>query len=155
MDFRFAERKDCALILSFIKELAKYEHLENEVVATEKLLEEWIFDNKKAEVIFVLEEDKEVGFALFFYNFSTFLGRAGMHLEDLFVLPEYRKKGYGKAILKKLAQITVERGCGRLEWCCLDWNTPSIEFYQSLGAKPLSDWTIFRVTGDTLITLAK
>ncbi|MDD5973132.1 MAG: GNAT family N-acetyltransferase [Spirochaetales bacterium] len=155
MDFRFAERKDCALILSFIKELAKYEHLENEVVATEKLLEEWIFDNKKAEVIFVLEEDKEVGFALFFYNFSTFLGRAGIHLEDLFVLPEYRKKGYGKAILKKLAQITVERGCGRLEWCCLDWNTPSIEFYQSLGAKPLSDWTIFRVTGDTLITLAK
>ncbi len=143
MDFRFAERKDCALILSFIKELAKYEHLENEVVATEKLLEEWIFDNKKAEVIFVLEEDKEVGFALFFYNFSTFLGRAGIHLEDLFVLPEYRKKGYGKAILKKLAQITVERGCGRLEWCCLDWNTPSIEFYQSLGAKPLSDWTIF------------
>lgn len=155
MDFRFAERKDCALILSFIKELAKYEHLENEVVATEKLLEEWIFDNKKAEVIFVLEEDKEVGFALFFYNFSTFLGRAGIHLEDLFVLPEYRKKGYGKAILKKLAQITVERGCGRLEWCYLDWNTPSIEFYQSLGAKPLSDWTIFRVTGDTLITLAK
>lgn len=155
MDFRFAERKDCALILSFIKELAKYEHLENEVVATEKLLEEWIFDNKKAEVIFVLEEDKEVGFALFFYNFSTFLGRAGIHLEDLFVLPDYRKKGYGKAILKKLAQITVERGCGRLEWCCLDWNTPSIEFYQSLGAKPLSDWTIFRVTGDTLITLAK
>ena len=155
MDFRFAERKDCALILSFIKELAKYEHLENEVVATEKLLEEWIFDNKKAEVIFVLEEDKEVGFALFFYNFSTFLGRAGIHLEDLFVLPEYRKKGYGKAILKKLAQITVERGCGRLEWCCLDWNTPSIEFYQSLGAKPLSDWTIFRVTGDNLITLAK
>lgn len=155
MDFRFAERKDCALILSFIKELAKYEHLENEVVATQKLLEEWIFDNKKAEVIFVLEEDKEVGFALFFHNFSTFLGRAGIHLEDLFVLPEYRGKGYGKAILKKLAQIAVERKCGRLEWCCLDWNTPSIEFYQSLGAKPLSDWTIFRVTGDTLITLAK
>ena len=155
MDFRFAERKDCALILSFIKHLAKYEHLESEVVATEKLLEEWIFDKNKAEVIFVLEENKEVGFALFFYNFSTFLGRAGIHLEDLFVLPEYRGKGYGKAILKKLAQITVERGCGRLEWCCLDWNTPSIEFYQSLGAKPLSEWTIFRVTGDTLINLAK
>lgn len=154
MDFRFAERKDCALILSFIKELAKYEHLENEVVATQKLLEEWIFDNNKAEVIFVLEEGKEVGFALFFHNFSTFLGRAGIHLEDLFVLPEYRGKGYGKAILKKLAQITVERKCGRLEWCCLDWNTPSIEFYQSLGAKPLSDWKIFRVTGDTLINLA-
>ena len=154
MDFRFAERKDCALILSFIKELAKYEHLENEVVATEKLLEEWIFDNKKAEVIFVLEEDKEVGFALFFYNFSTFLGRARIHLEDLFVLPEYRKKGYGKAILKKLAQITVERGCGRLEWCCLDWNKPSIDFYLSMGAVPLDDWTIYRVTGNALKELA-
>ena len=154
MEFRIAERKDCALILSFIKELAKYEHLENEVVATEKLLEEWIFDKNKAEVLFVLEEGKEVGFALYFHNFSTFLGRAGIHLEDLFVLPEYRGKGYGKAILKKLAQITVQRGCGRLEWCCLDWNTPSINFYESLKAKPLSDWTIFRVTGDTLNELA-
>ena len=155
MEFRIAERKDCALILSFIKELAKYEHLENEVVATEKLLEEWIFDKNKAEVLFVLEEGKEVGFALYFHNFSTFLGRAGIHLEDLFVLPEYRGKGYGKAILKKLAQITVQRGCGRLEWCCLDWNTPSINFYESLKAKPLSDWTIFRVTDDTLNELAK
>lgn len=155
MEFRIAERKDCALILSFIKELAKYEHLENEVVATEKLLEEWIFDKNKAEVLFVLEEGKEVGFALYFHNFSTFLGRAGIHLEDLFVLPEYRGKGYGKAILKKLAQITVQRGCGRLEWCCLDWNTPSINFYESLKAKPLSEWTIFRVTGDTFNELAK
>lgn len=155
MEFRIAERKDCALILSFIKELAKYEHLENEVVATEKLLEEWIFDKNKAEVLFVLEEGKEVGFALYFHNFSTFLGRAGIHLEDLFVLPEYRGKGYGKAILKKLAQITVQRGCGRLEWCCLDWNTPSINFYESIGAKPLSEWMIFRVTGDTLNELAK
>ena len=155
MEFRIAERKDCALILRFIKELAKYEHLENEVVATEKLLEEWIFDKNKAEVLFVLEEGKEVGFALYFHNFSTFLGRAGIHLEDLFVLPEYRGKGYGKAILKKLAQITVQRGCGRLEWCCLDWNTPSINFYESLKAKPLSEWMIFRVTGDTLYELAK
>ena len=155
MEFRIAERKDCALILSFIKELAKYEHLENEVVATEKLLEEWIFDKNKAEVLFVLEEGKEVGFALYFHNFSTFLGRAGIHLEDLFVLPEYRGKGYGKAILKKLAQITVQRGCGRLEWCCLDWNTPSINFYESLKAKPLSEWMIYRVTGDTLNELAK
>ena len=155
MEFRIAERKDCALILSFIKELAKYEHLENEVVATEKLLEEWIFDKNKAEVLFVLEGGKEGGFALYFHNFSTFLGRAGIHLEDLFVLPEYRGKGYGKAILKKLAQITVQRGCGRLEWCCLDWNTPSINFYESLKAKPLSEWMIFRVTGDTLNELAK
>lgn len=155
MEFRVAERKDCELILSFIKRLAEYEHLENEVVATTELLEEWIFDKNKAEVLFVLEDGKEVGFALFFHNFSTFLGRAGIHLEDLFVLPEYRGRGYGKAILKKLAQITVQRGCGRLEWCCLDWNTPSLDFYKSLGAKPLSDWTILRVTGDTLNNLAK
>ena len=155
MEFRVAERKDCELILSFIKRLAEYEHLENEVVATTELLEEWIFDKNKAEVLFVLEDGKEVGFALYFHNFSTFLGRAGIHLEDLFVLPEYRGRGYGKAILKKLAQITVQRGCGRLEWCCLDWNTPSLDFYKSLGAKPLSDWTILRVTGDTLNNLAK
>ena len=155
MEFRVAERKDCKLILSFIKRLAEYEHLENEVVATTELLEEWIFDKNKAEVLFVLEDGKEVGFALYFHNFSTFLGRAGIHLEDLFVLPEYRGRGYGKAILKKLAQITVQRGCGRLEWCCLDWNTPSLDFYKSLGAKPLSDWTILRVTGDTLNNLAK
>lgn len=155
MEFRVAERKDCELILSFIKRLAEYEHLENEVVATTELLEEWIFDKNKAEVLFVLEDGKEVGFALYFHNFSTFLGRAGIHLEDLFVMPEYRGRGYGKAILKKLAQITVQRGCGRLEWCCLDWNTPSLDFYKSLGAKPLSDWTILRVTGDTLNNLAK
>ena len=155
MEFRVAERKDCELILSFIKRLAEYEHLESEVVATTELLEEWIFDKNKAEVLFVLEDGKEVGFALYFHNFSTFLGRAGIHLEDLFVLPEYRGRGYGKAILKKLAQITVQRGCGRLEWCCLDWNTPSLDFYKSLGAKPLSDWTILRVTGDTLKNLAK
>lgn len=155
MEFRVAERKDCELILSFIKRLAEYEHLESEVVATTELLEEWIFDKNKAEVLFVLEDGKEVGFALYFHNFSTFLGRAGIHLEDLFVLPEYRGRGYGKAILKKLAQITVQRGCGRLEWCCLDWNTPSLDFYKSLGAKPLSDWTILRVTGDTLNNLAK
>ena len=112
-------------------------------------------DKNKAEVLFVLEEGKEVGFALYFHNFSTFLGRAGIHLEDLFVLPEYRGKGYGKAILKKLAQLTVQRGSGRLEWCCSDWNTPSINFYESLKAKPLSEWMIFRVTGDTLNELAK
>lgn len=155
MKFRYAEKKDAALILQFIKALADYEKMSDEVVADEKLLTEWIFEKQKAEVIFVLEENKEVGFALFFHNFSTFLGRAGIYLEDLFVLPEYRGKGYGKALLKKLASIAVERGCGRLEWCCLDWNQPSIDFYLSLGAKPLSDWTIYRVTGDTLQKLAE
>lgn len=152
--FRYAERKDTALILQFIQELADYEGLLNEVVATETLLEEWIFDKKKAEVIFAVEDGKEVGFALFFHNFSTFLGRAGIYLEDLYIKPECRKKGYGKAILKKLAAIAVERGCGRLEWWCLDRNTPSIDFYLSMGAEPMSDWTVYRIAGDTLSELA-
>ena len=152
---RYANEKDCALILEFIKGLADYEKMSDEVVATEQLLREWIFEKKKAEVIFACENGKEVGFALFFHNFSTFLGRAGIYLEDLYVMPEYRKRGYGKALLKKLASIAVERGCGRLEWSCLDWNKPSIDFYLSLGAVPMSDWTVYRVTGDTLKTLAK
>ena len=155
MDFRYAERKDAALILEFIKALAAYENLEDEVVATPELFEEWIFDRQKAEVIFVMEGDKEVGFALFFHNFSTFLGRAGIYLEDLFVLPEYRGKGYGKGLLKRLAEIAVERGCGRLEWVCLDWNQPSIDFYKSLGAVPMSEWTVYRITGDTLRNMAE
>ena len=153
--FRKAERKDVALILEFIQGLAAYEHMENDVVADEALLEEWIFNKQKAEVIFAVADGKEVGFALFFHNFSTFLGRAGLYLEDLFVKPEYRGKGYGKAILKKLAAIAVERGCGRLEWSCLDWNTPSIDFYRALGAVPMDEWTVYRVTGETLRTLAK
>lgn len=156
MNFRFAERKDVPLILKFINGLAKYEKMSDQVVADEKTLEYWIFDEKKAEVIFALDDDgKEAGFALFFHNFSTFLGRAGLYLEDLFVWPEYRGKGFGKALIKKLASIAVERGCGRFEWSCLDWNEPSIEFYLSLGAEPMHGWTIYRVTGDTLKTLAK
>lgn len=155
MEFRYAERKDTALILKFIKELADYEKMLNEVVADEKTLEEWLFDKQKAEVIFAVEENIEVGFALFFHNFSTFLGRSGIYLEDLYVKPECRGKGYGKAILKKLASIAVERRCGRLEWWCLDWNKPSIDFYLSLGAEPMSDWTVYRITGDTLTQLAE
>ena len=118
LNFRYAERKDIPLILKFIKELADYEKMLDEVVADEATLEEWIFDKQKAEVIFAMENSKEIGFALFFHNFSTFLGRAGIYLEDLYVQPGYRGKGYGKAILKKLASIAVERGCGRLEWWC-------------------------------------
>ena len=155
MQFRFAEEKDVPLILQFIKDLAEYEHMLDEVVATEALLTEWIFQKEKAEVIFVLEDGQEVGFALFFHNFSTFLGRAGIYLEDLYVKPEYRHKGYGKGLLKKLAQIAVERGCGRLEWWCLDWNQPSIDFYLSLGAEPMEDWTVYRIAGDTLHKLAE
>ena len=150
-----ATRADVPAILSFIRQLAAYEHLENEVVATETLLEEWLFDREKAEVLIAREGDIPVGFALYFHNFSTFLGRAGIYLEDLFVLEEYRGRGYGKALLRRLAQIAVERGCGRLEWCCLDWNQPSIDFYRSLGAVPMSDWTIYRLTGETLNNMAK
>ena len=106
-------------------------------------------------MIFAMKEGKEIGFALFFHNFSTFLGRAGLYLEDLFVLPEYRGKGYGKQILQKLAAIAVERKCGRLEWWCLDWNQSSIDFYLSLGAEPMSDWTVYRISGDTLQDLAQ
>ena len=153
--FRYAQRTDVPLILRFIRELADYEKMLDEVVADEKTLEEWIFDRQKAEVIFALEGRKEVGFALFFHNFSTFLGRAGIYLEDLYVQPEYRGQGYGKALLKKLAAIAVERGCGRLEWWCLDWNKPSIDFYLSLGAEPMSDWTVYRIAGDTLQKLAE
>ena len=155
LSFRSAERADTLLILHFIKDLADYEKMSDEVVADEKTLEEWIFDKQKAEVIFALEDGYEIGFALFFHNFSTFLGRAGIYLEDLYVKPGYRDKGYGKAILKKLASIAVERGCGRLEWWCLDWNKPSIDFYLSLGAEPMPDWTVYRIAGDTLYNLAK
>ena len=155
MDFRFAERKDVPLILYFIKELADYEKMLDEVVATEEILEQWLFDKNKAEVIFSMEDGVETGFALFFHNFSTFLGRSGVYLEDLYVRPEYRGKGYGKGLLKKLAEIAVERGCGRLEWWCLDWNKPSIDFYLSLGAQPMEDWTVYRIAGDTLKQLAE
>ena len=155
MTFRNAERKDTGLILQFIKELADYEKMLDEVVTDEVTLEAWIFDKQKVEVIFAVEDGKEVGFALFFHNFSTFLGRAGIYLEDLYVRPECRGKGYGKAILKKLASIAVERGCGRLEWWCLDWNKPSIDFYLFLGAEPMSAWTVYRIAGDTLKRLAE
>lgn len=155
MTYRFATEADCPLILGFIRRLAVYEKMQDQVVATEELLHEWIFEKQKAEVIFVCDGDREVGFALFFHNFSTFLGRAGIYLEDLFVLPEYRNKGYGKALLKKLAQITLERGCGRMEWSCLDWNKPSIDFYLSLGAAAMDEWTTYRLTGAKLEEMAR
>ena len=138
-------------ILSFIQALADYEHMSDQVVATPEPLREWIFEKKKAEVIFAVADGREVGFALFFHNFSTFLGRAGIYLEDLFVLPEERGKGYGEALLRELARITVERGCGRLEWACLDWNQPSIDFYiKKMRAVPMEEWTTYRLTGETL-----
>jgi len=149
--FRPAVPGDEELILTFIRALAEYERMADQVVATPALLREWIFEKQKAEVIFALAEGKEVGFALFFHNFSTFLGRAGLYLEDLFVLPEERGRGYGKALLSELARIALERGCGRLEWWCLDWNRPSIDFYtQKMRAVPMDEWTVYRLTGDTL-----
>ena len=152
---RKATREDVGLILSFIRGIAEYEKMSNQVVATEALLKEWLFEKQTAEVIFAVEEGKEVGFALFFRNFSTFLGRGGIYLEDLFVLPEYRGRGHGKRLLCRLAEIAVEEGCGRLEWCCLDWNTPSIDFYRSMGAIPMEEWTTYRLTGEALQNAAR
>lgn len=151
---RKATEKDVGLILEFIKKLADYENMLSDVVADEDLLKEWLFSKCVAEVIFALEDQKEVGFALYFHNFSTFLGRGGIYLEDLFVLPEYRNKGYGKLLLSTLAKTAVERSCGRVEWSCLEWNKPSIDFYESLGAKRLEEWRTFRLTGKALIDLA-
>ena len=153
--FRRAQRADTGLILRFIRDLAAYERMEDQVVATEELLAEWIFDRRAARVVFALEEEREVGFALYFHNFSTFLGRAGIYLEDLFVLPECRGRGYGKALLTYLAAQARREGCGRLEWWCLDWNRPSIDFYKSLGAEPMEDWTVYRLAGETLDKLAE
>lgn len=150
---RFADENDVGLVLHFIKELAGYENMLDQVVATEDLLRDWLFVKKKAE-IFVGELDGQpVGYALFFHNFSTFLGRSGLYLEDLYIKPEARGKGLGKELLKQLAKLAVERGCGRLEWSCLDWNEPSIEFYLSLGAEPMKDWTVYRIAGETLKAL--
>ena len=154
-EFRFATAQDVGLILTFIQALAEYEKMSDQVVADEALLQEWIFEKGKAEVLFALEDGVEVGFALFFHNFSTFLGRAGIYLEDLFVRPAYRGRGHGKALIRELARITVERGCGRLEWCCLDWNRPSIDFYLSLGAVPLCEWTTYRLAGDRLLDFCR
>ena len=154
VSFRNAERSDAALLLKFIRALADYEHMLDLVVADEATLCDWLFEKRVAEAFFAMEGETEVGFALYFHNFSTFLGRAGIYLEDLFVLPEHRGKGYGKAILKHLAQITQERGCGRLEWACLNWNQPSIDFYRSLGAVPMEEWTVYRLAGESLAHLS-
>ena len=152
---RVADKCDLPKILSFIKKLAVYEKMQDQVIATEKSLEDWLFNKKVAKVIFAVENGIEVGFALYFYNFSTFVGKAGIYLEDLFVDVEHRGKGYGKALLKYLAKEVVEKDLGRLEWCCLDWNTPSIDFYLSLGAKQMNGWTIYRLTGEELKNFVK
>ena len=152
--FRAASRGDVDLILQFIRSLAEYERMADEVVATPELLEEWLFDKGTARVVFALCDGVEAGFALYFHNFSTFLGRAGIYLEDLYVRPEYRGRGLGQGLIKYLARECVRLGCGRLEWACLDWNRPSIDFYLSLGAAPQSEWTTYRLAGETLRALA-
>jgi GNAT superfamily N-acetyltransferase len=151
---RFAEEKDTKLILDFIKELADYEKLLNEVVATEEILFDSLFVRKKAEVIIGEYAGEAVGFALFFYNFSTFLGKEGIYLEDLYIKPEMRGKGLGKIMLSFLGRLAVERNCGRLEWWCIDWNKPSIKFYKEMGAKPMDEWTVYRVDDAALKNLA-
>ncbi len=151
---RSAEEKDVGLILHMIRALAEYERMADQVTATEALLVEWLFEKRVAEVLIAESGEKAVGFALYFFNFSTFLGKAGIYLEDLYVFPEYRRRGIGKRLLQTLASKAVQRGCGRLEWSCLDWNEASIRFYRSLGAAAMSDWTVYRLTGETLAALA-
>ena len=155
LSFRYACEDDVALILYFIRELASYEKMLDEVVATEELLREWIFEKKAAEVIFAMEDGKEVGFALFFHNFSTFLGRAGIYLEDLYVRPDFRGRGLGKAGLQKLAELAVQNDWGRVEWSCLKWNTPSLDFYDSIGARQQNEWVQLRLDGERLKKLGK
>ncbi|MBE6069129.1 MAG: GNAT family N-acetyltransferase [Clostridium lundense] len=152
---RFAEEKDAALILKFIKELAEYEKMLDHVVATEEILIQSLFQSKTAEVIIGEYEGEPVCFALFFHNFSTFLGRPGLYLEDLYVKPHMRGKGIGKIMLSFLASIAMERKCGRFEWWCLDWNEPSINFYKYMNAVAMDDWTVYRLTGEHLKGLAR
>ena len=155
LSIRPASELDVPIILRFIQKLADYEKLSHEVVATEAGLRHYLFGARPmAEVSLAYWAGEAVGFALFFHNFSTFLGRPGIYLEDLFVEPEHRGKGIGKALLVHLARLAMERGCGRLEWSVLDWNEPSIQFYRKLGAIAKDDWTIYRVTGDALQRLA-
>jgi GNAT superfamily N-acetyltransferase len=152
---RLAKEEDLSLILRFIKELADYEKLLHEVVATEEILRESLFERRAAEVVIAEYKDEPVGFALFFHNFSTFLGRPGLYLEDLYVRPEMRGKGIGKLLLSYLAKLALERGCGRFEWWCLDWNKSSIDFYKSIGAIPMDEWTVYRVCDKALEDLAE
>jgi GNAT superfamily N-acetyltransferase len=153
---RPAREKDVPTILAFIRELAEFEDLLDDVTATPDQLREHLFGKQpRAEVYFACEHARPVGFALFFHNFSTFLGMPGLYVEDIFIVPEHRGKGYGRALMVHLARLAVERGCGRFEWAVLDWNQPAIDFYRSLGAAPMSQWITQRVTGSTLAALAE
>jgi GNAT superfamily N-acetyltransferase len=153
---RSARVEDVPIVLQLIRDLATYERAPNEVAATEEQLVDVLFGEKPAaEVLLAFEKDTPVGFAVFFHNFSTWLGRPGLYLEDLFVKPEKRGRGYGRALLVDLARIARDRGCGRMEWAVLDWNEPAIKFYHALGAKPMEEWTVFRLTRDGIARLAR
>lgn len=154
LTFRIAQRHDSPLILEYIKKLADYEKRLDEVIATEDDIEKWVFDERQAEVIFAQLDGEVIGFALYFLSFSTYIGNVNMHLEDLFIEPEYRGKGYGKALLKELAKIVIDRGYGRFEWTCLSWNKPSIDFYLSIGAEQ-KDWNVFHFKGEALEDFVK
>lgn len=149
LTFKIAQRHDSPLILEYIKKLADYEKRLDEVIATTEDIEKWVFDENQAEVIFAQLNGKVIGFALYFLSFSTYLGNVNMHLEDLFIEPEYRGNGYGKALLKELGKIVIDRGYGRFEWTCLSWNKPSIDFYLKIGAE-MKDWELFHFKGDAL-----
>ena len=151
--YRPAERGDIELIMKFIRDLAEYEKLADQVVADAGVLADWLFEKRVAKVVFALCDGVEAGFALYSHNFSTFLGRAGIYLEDLYVRPGYRGRGLGLGLMRYLARECVQLGCGRLEWSCLDWNRPSIDFYLALGAVPQSEWTTYRLTGEALAAL--
>ena len=153
--YRTAERRDIPAVLALVRALAAYEHMEDAVVATEAQYEEWLFERRVASQQLACDGDDVIGIALYFYNFSTWLGRGGIYLEDLFVRPEYRGRGIGQALLRGLAKRAVAEGCGRVEWSCLDWNTPSIEFYRAQGAVPMDGWTVYRLTGEALETFAE
>lgn len=155
-EIRTTSEADVPVILSLIRELAEYERAPDAVVATEAGLQEVLFGAKRsAEVLLALENEEAVGFAVYFFNFSTWLGRPGLYLEDLFVRPALRGKGYGRALLERLARIAQERGCGRMEWAVLDWNDPAIQFYRKLGAEPMNEWTVFRLTQEGIARLAE
>ena len=155
LDIRIAVEQDVSTILKFVKALARYERAEHEVVATKEILTQFLFDEPRYASALILEyKRKKVGFALYFFSFSTWLGRPGLYLEDLYVDPDYRDRGIGKAVLVYLARIAVARGCGRFEWSVLDWNEPSIRFYEKLGAKPQTEWVQYRVSGQALADLA-
>lgn len=152
--FRPAQPEDMGTLLALITELAEYENLAHEVTATEEILREWVVEKKKAEVVFPVLDGKPIGYILYFYNFSTFLGKAGIYVEDLFIQPAHRHKGYGKKLLRHIAEKACAEGLGRVEWVCLDWNRPSIDFYLSLGAVPMEGWSTYRLTGEKLTAFA-